>query len=45
MKGSSIVETVYQLGVVTSFSRLQVSNDNAYAESTFKTCKYRHDYL
>ena len=44
MKGSSIVETVYQLGFATSFSRPRVSNDNAYAESIFKTCKYRHDY-
>jgi putative transposase len=44
MKGSSMLETLYQLGVATSFSRPRVSNDNAYAESFFKTCKYRPDY-
>ncbi len=44
MKGSSMLETLYQLGVATSFSRPRVSNDNAYAESIFKTCKYRPDY-
>lgn len=27
-----------------SFSRPRVSNDNAYAESLFRTCKYRPDY-
>lgn len=37
-------ETLYQLGVATSFSRPRVSNDNAYSESIFKTCKYRPDY-
>ena len=44
MKGSSMLETLYQLGVAVSFSRPRVSNDNAYAESIFKTCKYRPDY-
>jgi putative transposase len=39
-----MLETLYQLGVVTSFSRPRVSNDNAYAESIFKTCRYRPDY-
>ncbi len=27
-----------------SFSRPRVSNDNAYAESLFRTCKYRPNY-
>ena len=31
----------YELGVVTSYSRPLVSNDNRFAESLFKTCKYR----
>ncbi|NRA43307.1 MAG: IS3 family transposase [Pseudomonadales bacterium] len=44
MKGSSMLETMYHLGVVSSFSRPRVSNDNAYAESIFRTCKYRPDY-
>ncbi|TMP50003.1 hypothetical protein CWB78_18695 [Pseudoalteromonas sp. S1612] len=44
MKCSSMLETLYSLGVVSSFNRPRVSNDNAYAESIFKTCKYRPDY-
>ena len=44
MKGASMLETMYSLGVVSSFSRPRVSNDNAYAESIFRTCKYRPDY-
>ena len=44
MKGSSMLETMYKLGVVKSYSRPRVSNDNAYAESIFRTCKYRPGY-
>ncbi|VAW87564.1 Putative transposase [hydrothermal vent metagenome] len=44
MKGASMLETLHQLGVMSSFSRLRVSNDNAYAESLFRICKYRPDY-
>ncbi len=44
MKGSSMLETLYRLGVTPSYSRPRVSNDNAYAESLFRTCKYRPDY-
>jgi transposase InsO family protein len=44
MKGASLVETLYKLGVVKSHSRPRVSNDNAYAESIFRTCKYRPNY-
>lgn len=44
MKGSSMLETMYNLGVVSSFNRPRVSNDNAYAESIFRTCKYRPNY-
>ena len=44
MKGASLVETLYRLGVVKSHSRPRVSNDNAYVESIFRTCKYRPDY-
>lgn len=43
MKGASMLETLHQLGVASSFSP-RVSNDNAYAESLFRTCKYRPDY-
>ena len=44
MKGASMLETMYSLGVVSSYSRPRVSNDNAYAESIFRTCKYRPNY-
>ena len=44
MKGSTMLATMQQLGVVASFSRPRVSNDNAYAESLFRTCKYRPGY-
>ena len=44
MKGASMLETMYKLGVVSSYSRPRVSNDNAYAESIFRTCKYRPNY-
>lgn len=44
MKGASMLETMHSLGVVSSFNRPRVSNDNAYAESIFRTCKYRPDY-
>lgn len=44
MKGASLLETMNQLGVKSSYSRPRVSNDNAFAESIFKTCKYRPEY-
>jgi putative transposase len=44
MKGASLLETLYKLGITTSKSRPRVSNDNAYAEAIFRTCKYRPDY-
>lgn len=44
MKGSSLIETLYQLGITPSRSRPRVSNDNPYAESIFRTCKYRPDF-
>jgi putative transposase len=44
MKGASLLETLYRLGIMSSYSRPRVSNDNAYAESIFRTCKYRPDY-
>ncbi len=44
MKGAALLETLYRLGVTPSFSRPRVSNDNAYAESLFRTCKYRPNY-
>lgn len=44
MKGATMLETLYALGITPSNSRPRVSNDNAYAESLFKTVKYRPDY-
>lgn len=44
MKGSSMLETLYNLGITPSRSRPRVSNDNPYAESIFRTCKYRPSY-
>lgn len=40
MKGANLLATMYELGVVPSYSRPRVSNDNAYAEALFKTAKY-----
>lgn len=44
MKGATMLATLENLGVVASFSRPRVSNDNPYAEALFRTCKYRPDY-
>ena len=40
MKGSMMLATMQNLGVMPSFSRPRVSDDNAYAESLFRTAKY-----
>lgn len=44
MKGSTFVAKLQELGLTASYSRPSVSDDNAYAESLFRTCKYRPDY-
>ena len=44
MKGATLLETLYSLGITPSRSRPRVSNDNPYAESIFRTCKYRPSY-
>lgn len=44
MKGATMLATLQNLGVMTSFSRPAVSNDNPYSESLFRTLKYRPDY-
>jgi putative transposase len=44
MKSATLVETLRQLGVKPSHSRPRVSNDNAFVESAFRTCKYRPEY-
>lgn len=40
MRGSTMLAKLQQLGVIPSFSRPSVSNDNAFSESLFKTMKY-----
>lgn len=44
MKGSTMLATLQRLGIVPSFSRPSVSDDNAYAEALFRTLKYRPEY-
>jgi len=40
MRGSTMLATLQRLGVVPSFSRPSVSDDNPYIESLFRTLKY-----
>ena len=44
MKGATMLVTMQHLGVVPSFSRPSVSNDNPFSESLFKTLKYCPQY-
>ena len=44
MKGSTMVATLERLGVLPSFSRPHVSNDNPFSEGLFRTLKYRPNY-
>ncbi len=44
MRSATLLETLRQLGVKPSHSRPRVSNDNAFVESAFRTCKYRPEY-
>jgi len=44
MKGATMLATLQELGVMPSFSRPSVSNDNPYSESLFRTLKYRPEY-
>lgn len=41
MKGSTMLATLQRLGIVASFSRPSVSDDNAICEALFRTLKYR----
>jgi putative transposase len=41
MKGSTMLATLQRLGIVPSFSRPRVSDDNPFPESLFRTLKYR----
>jgi transposase InsO family protein len=44
MKGATILATLQALGIVTSFSRPSVSDDNPFSEALFRTVKYRPEY-
>jgi len=44
MKSATMLAKLQALGVMPSFSRPSVSNDNPFSESLFKTLKYRPEY-
>lgn len=44
MKGLTMLVMLQELGVVPSFSRPSVSDDNPYSEALFKTAKYHHSF-
>jgi putative transposase len=44
MRGNTMIATLQWLGVVPSFSRPHVSNDNPYSEALFRTIKYADAY-
>lgn len=44
MKGSTMLATMQRLGVVPSFSRPRVSDDNPFSEALFRTLKYCPEY-
>lgn len=44
MKGATMLAMLQELGVIPSFSRPSVSDDNPYSEALFKTAKYHHSF-
>src|SRR5258708_11946324 len=44
MRSEGLAQLLGSLGVVRSFSRPRVSDDNAFSEAQFKTLKYQPDY-
>jgi putative transposase len=44
MKGATMKATMERLGIIASFSRPRVSNDNPFSEALFRTCKYVPDW-
>ncbi len=44
MKGATLLATLQALGIIPSFSRPRVSDDNPYSEALFRTLKYRPEY-
>jgi transposase InsO family protein len=43
-KGFTLKAKLEAWGIMPSYSRSRVSNDNPYSESLFRTFKYRPDY-
>lgn len=44
MKGKTLLAAMQTLGIISSFSRPHVSDDNPFSEALFRTMKYRPDY-
>mgnify|MGYP006274708633 FL=1 len=44
MRSATLETRLEELGVLRSFSRPRVSNDNPFSEALFRTAKYRPDY-
>ena len=44
MTGATMKVTLEKLGIMASYSRPRVSNDNPFSEALFRTCKYRPDW-
>jgi putative transposase len=44
MRGSTMLATLQRLGLVPSFSRPRVSNDNPFSEALFRTLKYAPEF-
>ncbi len=44
MKVATMKVTLEKLGIMASYSRPRVSNDNPFSEALFRTCKYRPDW-
>ncbi|MBK8803307.1 MAG: transposase [Fibrobacteres bacterium] len=44
LKATTVLKMLKWLGIAASYSRLRVSNDNAFAESVFRTLKYHTSY-
>jgi len=44
LKATTVLAMLNWLGIDPSYSRPRVSDDNAYAESLFRTAKYRPEF-
>ena len=44
LKATTVIAMLQYLGITASYSRPRVSDDNAYAESLFRTAKYRPEF-